>query len=184
MRMALKGFSAGLLTMLAFGCGTRVDPGTSDERGSLHARVEGAMADFQATDPSLKSLLNSAQAYVIFPNVISAAIVIGGAHGRGEAYEKGQLAGYSDISQGSVGAQLGGQGFAELIVFQTHSAFVDFTQGTLEFDARATAVAASSGAATSADYRRGVVVFTLPQGGLMAQAAIGGQKFRFTPVAP
>jgi lipid-binding SYLF domain-containing protein len=184
MRMAVKGITAGLLAMLALGCGARVDPGTSDERGRLHARVEGALADFEATDPTLKSMMNSAEAYVIFPNVVSAAIVIGGAHGQGEAYEKGKLVGYADVSQGSVGAQLGGQGYAELILFETHSAFVDFTQSTLAFDARATAVAASSGAAAAADYRRVVVIFTLPQGGLMAQAAIGGQKFRYTAVAP
>jgi hypothetical protein len=42
-------------------------------------------------------------------------------------------------------------------------------------------VAASKGAASTADYRRGVIVFTLPESGLMAQAAIGGQKFRYQP---
>ncbi len=188
MRAAVKPLAATVVaTILALGlsgCGTHVDPGTSDERASLHARAQGALSDFETTDPTLSSLVQSAHAYVIFPNVVTAAIVIGGGHGRGEAYQGGKVVGIADISQASVGAQLGGQGFSELILFQTAGAFADFTQGSNSFDARATAVAASNGAATSADYRRGVLVFVLPQGGLMAQAAIGGQSFRYTPLTP
>lgn len=184
---AVNGFAAAgmLAAVLALAaCGARVDPMGSDERDRLHARVEAAIADFEATDPTLKPIMNSAQAYVVLPDVVSAAVLVGGAHGKGEAYEQGKLVGYADVSQGSVGAQLGGEGYAELLIFQTHSAFVDFTQGTLQLDAKATAVAASNGAGTSADYRRGVMVFVLPQGGLMAQAALGVQKFRYSAIAP
>lgn len=170
-----------LIGALALGaCGHNAHPGDAEERDLLRARVNASLADFKAADPSLGALMNSAQAYVIFPRIISAAVGIGGAHGNGEVYQKGKFLGYADVSQGSIGAQLGGQRYGELLVFQNEGAFIDFTHGTLEFDARATAIAASKGGAAAADPRRGVLVFTLPESGLMAQAAIGGQKFRYT----
>jgi hypothetical protein len=44
------------------------------------------------------------------------------------------------------------------------------------------AIAAAQGAALNAKYREGVLIFTLPRSGLMAQAAIGGQKFSYKPL--
>ena len=75
------------------------------------------------------------------------------------------------MSQGSIKAQIGGQSFSEVLFFQNELSFADFKAGKMEFDARATAVAAASGAASTADYQKGVLVFTMPQGGLMG---IGG----------
>lgn len=48
--------------------------------------------------------------------------------------------------------------------------------------AKMSAVAAAEGAALNAKYREGVLVFTMPRSGLMAQVAIGGQKFKFKPL--
>jgi lipid-binding SYLF domain-containing protein len=169
--------------MLVAGCGSISNPGSFADRELLHSRVEAALADFRAADPTLETLMARAHAYVIFPQIVSAAVGLGGAHGDGEVYQGGRLIGYADVSQASIGAQLGGQKYAELILFETQSALLDFQNGTVEFDARATAVAASKGAASTANYQHGVMVFTLPEGGLMAQAAIGGQKFRYRPVS-
>jgi lipid-binding SYLF domain-containing protein len=178
-----KQIAALLLAGLLAGCGTTPNIGSTGDRELLHARAQAALADFKAADPTLQLLMDKAHAYAIFPRVITAAIGLGGAHGDGEVYRGNVVIGYSDLSQGSIGAQLGGQKYAELILFQNESSLVSFQQATLEFDARATAVAASKGAAAAADYSRGVLVFTLPEGGLMAQAAVGGQKFRYIPVA-
>jgi hypothetical protein len=68
-------------------------------------------------------------------------------------------------------------------VGQFQGSLATFKTTQVEFDARASAIAASKGAATSANYEKGVAIFTLPESGLMFQAAIGGQKFRFTPLA-
>ena len=164
-------------------CGSTPNTGTSEDKEILHSRVNAAIMDFKTQDPSIQRFLDSAEAYAIFPHVVTGAVIVGGAHGHGEVYQKGTLVGYADVSQGSVGGQLGGELYAEFIFFQTEHSVVDFKFGTLpEFDARATAIAASRGAAATADYRRGVIIFTLPESGLMAQAAVGGQKFRYTPV--
>ena len=170
-----------VLAMVVAGCGAHPNPGDSVDRELLHERVVAAMHDFTETDPSIKRFFDTAHAYVVFPHIVTAAIGLGGAHGDGEVYEKGKLVGYADVSQASIGAQLGAQKYAEVLFFENEGSFVDFKFSTMEFDARATAIAASRGAAAAADYRRGVITFTLPESGLMAQAAIGGQKFRYEP---
>jgi lipid-binding SYLF domain-containing protein len=159
-----------------------VGPQDSDERELLRQRARASLADMKRVDPSLDMVINSSFAYVIFPRITTGAVGIGGAYGDGEVYQKGKLVGYADVSQGSIGLQLGGQTFAELIMFRTETAYINFTNDTLAFDARVSAVAASSGSARAADYSTGVMVIYLPEGGLMFQAAVGGQQFRFRPV--
>jgi lipid-binding SYLF domain-containing protein len=181
MRRSIFGLCVVAAGLMA-GCGTTPALQSTGERELTHSRAMAALADFKSTDPSLQGLLDRAHAYAIFPSIVSAAVGIGGAHGDGEVYRGERLIGYADVSQGSIGVQLGGQKYAEIILFQNESSLLNFQQGTLEFDARATAIAASSGAASTADYSRGVLVFTLPESGLMAQAAVGGQKFRYIPV--
>jgi lipid-binding SYLF domain-containing protein len=167
------------LAMVLAACGAHPNPGDSVDRELLHERTVAAIHDFNETDPSIKRFFDTAHAYVVFPHIVTAAVGVGGAHGNGEVYEKGKLVGYADVSQASIGAQLGGQSFAEVLFFENEGSFVDFKFSELVFDARATAIAASSGAAATADYQRGVITFTRPESGLMAQAAIGGQKFRY-----
>ena len=145
----------------------------------LRSQSIAALADFQHADSSLDILLKSSYGYAIFPRVTTGALVVGGSHGDGEVYQAGKFQGTAEVSQGSIGVQAGGQRFAELVLFRTESRYLDFTHNTWEFDARASAIAAANGKAATADYSKGVLVFTLPEGGLMAQAAVGVQKFSF-----
>ena len=172
-------FPALMLVLLAVvflgACGT-VDP---SDKALLKERSRAALTDFKTADPSLNNLITSARAYVVFPRITTGAIGIGGAYGEGEVYENGKFVGYADVKQGSVGFQLGGQVYSELILFTKESNFLDFKHNTLEFDARYSAIAASAGKAGAADYSKGVVIFTQQEGGLMFQAAIGGQKFTY-----
>jgi lipid-binding SYLF domain-containing protein len=166
-------------TMLA-GCGAHASMGDSSDRELLRAQVNATLQECREKDPAIDGLMKSAYAYAVFPRVITAAVGVGGAYGKGEVYQNGKFIGIADMSQGTIGVQLGGQKFGELIVFQREGPFVDFSHGTYEMDARASAIGASSGVATTADYNKGVVVYTLPESGVMAQASLGVQKFRYT----
>jgi hypothetical protein len=110
-----------------------------------------------------------------------APVGVGGAYGKGILYERGVAVGYCDLSQATVGAQLGGQAYTEIICFETQRDVNKFKEGKLQFDAQATAVAVKSGAGANLNYRDGVAVFTRDEAGLMAEAAIGGQKFTYQP---
>jgi lipid-binding SYLF domain-containing protein len=168
--------------LLVGACDTQPAPKTADDAKILSDQVASSIQKFKSTDPSMDKFFNNAYGYAVFPAVRAAAVGIGGAYGQAEVYEKGKLVGYADLNQANVGASLGGQRYSEIVFFKDDGAMSTFKTTQVEFDARASAIAASAGAATTADYQKGVAVFTLPEGGLMFQAAIGGQKFRFTPL--
>lgn len=141
----------------------------------------------------------NAYGYAVFPTIGKGGVGLGGAYGKGRVYEKGRYIGDTSMTQLSLGFQLGGQGFSQIVFFEHAGALARFTEGEFEFGAEASAVAitlaagakAGTGGATagaSVDkskakvvgaYNNGMAVFTVVKGGLMYEAAIAGQKFRF-----
>jgi lipid-binding SYLF domain-containing protein len=149
--------------------------------GPTEAEVQQALAEFQRTNPKIKPFIEAAHGYAVFPSVGKGAIGIGGAYGEGLVYEKAKLIGTTSLSQITVGFQLGGQAYRELICFQNKGALDRFKGGNFEFDAQASGVAVTAGISFDAAYEHGVAIFTMAKGGLMYEASIGGQKFSFTP---
>ncbi len=143
--------------------------------------VKTALAEFERTNPKIKAFLESAHGYAVFPTVAKGAIMIGGAQGDGLVYEKGKLIGATTLGQITIGFQLGGQAYRELICFQNKQALDRFKGENFEFDAQASGVAVTAGISFDASYEHGVAIFTMAKGGLMYEASIGGQKFSFTP---
>lgn len=129
--------------------------------------------------PKLKTFYNKAYGYAVFPKITKAGIGIGGAGGKGIVYKNHMAIGSSGMSQASVGLQLGGQQYSEVIFFQNKKAFEHFTNGNLKFDAQASAVAITEGASVDVAYKGGVAVFTQAKGGLMFEASLGGQHFSY-----
>ena len=129
--------------------------------------------------PKLKVFYDKAFAYAVFPKVTKAGIGIGGAVGKGIVFKDHQVIGTSSLKQASVGLQLGGQQYSEVIFFENKNAFEHFKNGNLKFGAQASAVAITVGASINAAYHNGVAVFTRAKGGLMYEASIGGQHFTF-----
>jgi len=87
--------------------------------------------------------------------------------------------GTSELIQATVGLQMGGQSYSEIIFFKDESAFDHFKNGNLKFSAQVSAVAVTAGASADVSYSDGVAVFTLAKGGLMYEASLGGQSFTF-----
>ena len=128
---------------------------------------------------ALKPYFKKARGYAVFPNIGKAGIGIGGARGKGEVFEKDEVIGSTSVTQLSIGLQLGGQAFSQIIFFKDKKDLERFTQGNFEFGASASAALITEGANASADYSDGVAVLTFSKGGLMYEASIGGQKFTF-----
>jgi lipid-binding SYLF domain-containing protein len=152
------------------------------EDKKLQADVNSAIKEFQKADAGLKDTFKTAAGYVVFPNVGKGGFIIGGAHGNGLVYDKGKLIGHASLTQVTVGAQVGGQEFSEVIFFETREALAKFKDSEFAMSAQVSAVAASEGASKNAKYVDGVMVFTRAKTGLMAEASVGGQKFKFEPV--
>jgi lipid-binding SYLF domain-containing protein len=155
----------------------------SQAADDLRAESKQAIDEFKSKDSSLGTFFANSAGYAVFPDVGKGGLIVGGAHGKGIVYEKGNPIGRATMTQASIGAQVGGQAFAEVIFFETPSALNDFKAGKFEMSADVSAVAASEGASKAAKYKKGVAVFTLPKTGLMVQATVGGQKFKFEPEA-
>jgi lipid-binding SYLF domain-containing protein len=148
----------------------------------LKAESKQAIANFKNADSTLATYIANSAGYAVFPSVGKGGFIVGGARGKGIVYDKdGNVIGQTTMTQGSIGAQAGGQTFAQLILFQTQAALNDFKSGQFGLGADISAVAASEGASQTARFRQGVAVFTLPTKGLMVQATVGGQKFSFQP---
>ena len=148
-------------------------------QGRVSRGGHGAVQQMRTADPALGALVQKGYGYALFPDVGKGGLGVGGAYGRGVVYERGQHIGYSDLTQGTVGVQAGGQSFSELLVFETKAALERFTAGQVGFTADASAVVLKSGAATQANFVDGVAVVVQPISGVMVEAAIGGQKFTY-----
>ena len=142
--------------------------------------VAAAIATFKS-DADVAKWFNTAYGYAVFPSITKAAVVVGGAGGGGRVFEKGTYIGDAHVSQATIGAQLGGQSFSEVIFFETKAALDRFKENKFELSAGLSAVAAAEGKSKDAKYANGVAVFTHAKKGLMAEASVGGQKFKFTP---
>jgi lipid-binding SYLF domain-containing protein len=178
-RILALALAAGSIALGTIGCDTA--PKSASDKQVLSIRSGDALTEFKRADPSLQRMLDKAYGYAIFPSVGKGAVGVGGAYGRGEVYEGNTMVGYCDLSQGTIGFQLGGQEYMELIVFETKAAIDQFKSNTFEFSGQASAVAVRAGAAATAPYENGVAVFTATKGGLMFEASVGGQRFTYQP---
>ncbi len=136
---------------------------------------------FKKADPGITKFFEGAAGYAIFPTIGKGAIGIGGAGGSGVLFEKGKAVGKTSMAQVTIGLQLGGQSYSEVVFFETDAAMNDFKKGNFALAAQVSAVAAAAGASANAKYANGVAVFTVAKGGLMYEASVGGQKFGYEP---
>jgi lipid-binding SYLF domain-containing protein len=166
---------------------------------ALADKYADTIAVYKKSD-AVQPFFKSAYGYAVFPTIGKGGLGIGGAYGKGQVYQGGKVTGEASLVKLSIGWQAGGQAFSQMIFFEDKRAYDEFTGGEFEFDASASAVAitagaqakagtggatagASAGPATGkqakASYHKGMAVFVHTKGGLMYEAAIGGQKFSF-----
>jgi lipid-binding SYLF domain-containing protein len=174
------------LLLATFGMGMigcQTAPKTEAKRDALDSNTQSTLDAMRSEDPGFGRFLDDAYAYAVYPTVGKGGLIAGGAYGKGEVFEQGRMIGYSDLTQVTVGAQIGGQSYSEVVAFQNKAALDRFIEKEYAFDAGISAVALKSGVAKNARFQNGVAVFQYIKGGLMAEAAAGGQRFRYSPVA-
>jgi lipid-binding SYLF domain-containing protein len=147
----------------------------------LHGESRATVRRMAEEDPGLRERIDKAYAYAVFPSVGKATAVVGGAFGKGEVFRDGGLIGYAGVVQLTLGLQLGGETFSEIITFDDRRALERFKSGRTTFAASASAILVKAGAAAAARPDHGTTAFVSAEGGMMLEAAIGGQKFFFKP---
>ncbi|MBU2887552.1 lipid-binding SYLF domain-containing protein [Gilvimarinus agarilyticus] len=175
----------------------------------LLCATAGAQEPYQATvdifkkSPEVQKFFQSAYGYAVFPTIGKGAIGVGGAHGKGRVYQNNRHVGNTSMTQLSIGLQIGGQAFSEIIFFASKADLRRFQTGKFEFGAQASAVAITASASAQvgttgmaagasgtsdqagiqrAKYNNGIAIFTHAKGGLMYEAAVSGQKFNYQPL--
>ena len=178
MRRSLSLLLATAMASLAFtACATA--PKSEDGKGDIRQDSNAALVKAKTNDPTMSKVIYDAHGSAVFPKVGKGAAGVGGAYGKGVLFQDGRIVGYCDLSQASIGVQLGAQTYTEIICFEDQKSFDLFRTGNFALDAQATAVALKSGAGANAKYSNGVAVFTMDEAGLMLEASIGGQKFGY-----
>ena len=158
------------------------EPAQEDPPGRQPSQdVRDTIERFKQVDSGISEFFENAAGYVVFPNIGKAGFGVGGAHGNGEVFDSGKVIGKASMTQVTIGLQVGGQEYSEVIFFEEPVDLERFTQGGLELAAQVSAVAITAGAADGANYKDGVVVFTRTKAGLMAEASVGGQNFSYQP---
>lgn len=176
-----------LAMVLALGAGglmgCNVAPDTQREKVTLSNRVDDSLMELRQDDPEIRRLIENSAGYAIFPRAGKGGAIIAGGFGRGEVYADGQFIGYATMTQASVGPQIGGQSFDLLLIFQDQEALNRFRNDMWAPSATASAVILRSGAAVTADFQEGVAAFIRPEAGAMAEASLGGKRFKFEPAS-
>lgn len=172
---------AGISLAITLASGAAIAAWDENEEMEYNGKSKTAIEEMKKADAKLQLFFDSAAGYAVIPTVGKGGIGIGGARGKGVLYEGGEVTAMVTMTQITVGFQLGGQAYSEIIFFKDDVALADFKRGNYELGAQASAIAVTAGASTTADYNSGVAIFTRAKGGLMYEASVGGQKFKIEP---
>ncbi|HEX9102010.1 MAG TPA: hypothetical protein VF997_07400 [Polyangia bacterium] len=170
-----------MLVGAALVAGCAGTPRTQAKRTLLDNQAAEAREAMLAKDPSVRPLLDQSAGYIVFPEVKEGGFIVGGAGAEGVVYERGRPVGYAELSRASIGAQIGGQKYAELVAIRDKFTLDKMKAGEMDVGAQASAVILRAGTATATTFgEKGVAVVIDPIGGAMVNASVSGQRIKTT----
>lgn len=172
----------GFLGMAMIGSGCSTTPDTVEARDNLVADAEMSIRQFQRMDTRTNTFFDNAYAYVVFPKITKGGAGIAGAYGRGVAFQGGSMDGYADVTQGTLGAQLGGMSWSEVIFFENRWSYDKFRSNQFTASANASWAGPKEGGTNTLNYTDGVMIFTMDTRGFAVTAAVGAQQFNYEAV--
>ena len=155
-------------------------PSTAESRHAVDASYQETLERLYTASPGTRELVGKARGVLVFPRVISAGLVIGGAYGEGQLRENGRVEGYYRTTTGSVGWQIGAQSRALVFLFMTEDALERFKAGhgwSGGVDASVAVLTVGANGTLDANAARApTIAFVLTNAGLMAGATLQGTK--------
>jgi lipid-binding SYLF domain-containing protein len=139
-----------------------------------------ALQTLYRTHPLAKSISSSAQAILIFPNVVKAGFVFGGSYGEGELRKGSTVIDYYNTVGGSWGLQIGAQSYSYAIFLMTDKAvnYLKESKGW-EIGIGPTVVVVDEGISknlSTTSLQGDAYAFIYSQQGLMAGISVEGTK--------
>lgn len=147
----------------------------------LQKEIYVALNEVYKNVPGVKKYFGKAYGFAYFPEIKKGGLVVGGAGGKGLVFEGRKVIGSATLHQVTVGAQAGAQKYQEVIYFENKAALDRFKNNKFKLATEASAVALEAGVSADLNYQDGVAVYTYGNKGVMAEATVGAQKFKFKP---
>lgn len=146
----------------------------------LDVSANQALETLYKTNPTAASIGKQAKAVLIFPNIVKAGLVFGGAYGEGELKQGDTVDGYYNTVSASWGLQAGAQSYG-YVVFLMNDKAVKYVQRThgWEIGVGPTVVVVDTGAGknfSTSTLKEDAYAFIFDQQGLMASVSIEGTK--------
>ena len=146
----------------------------------LHKDADQALKTLIASDPLVKTLSEKAKATLIFPNIVKAGLVFGGAYGEGVLKKNGDIKGYYNSVTASWGLQIGAQSYGYIMFLMSDKAvqYLNESHGW-EVGVGPTVVVMTEGMAkniSSSSMQDDAYAYIFDQQGLMAGVSIEGTK--------
>ncbi len=155
-------------------------PSTAESRHAVDASYHETLDRLYASTPGSRELVAKARGVLVFPRVISAGLVVGGAYGEGQLREHGRVEGYYRTTTGSIGWQIGAQSRAIVILFMTDDSLQKFMASkgwSAGADASVAVLTAGANGAIDANAAQAPTsAFIMTNAGLMAGATLQGTK--------
>ncbi len=148
--------------------------------GEISRDSSAVLQTLYRTNPVAASLAREARGILVFPNIVKAGLVFGGAYGEGELKEGGRLSGYYSSVTASWGLQAGAQSYGYAVFLMTPKAirYIHRTQG-FEIGVGPTVVVVNQGVAknlSTSTLKDDAYAFIFDQQGLMIGVSIEGSK--------
>ena len=180
------GLSLAALALFTTGCtttsGNSGDPAM--QRKAIDSAIDSALSRLYQEAPGSAEIVASAKGVLVFPSVISAGFIVGGAQGQGALRRGGKSTGYFRMTEASVGLQAGTQSQAVFILFMTQDALDRFEASrgwTAGVDGSLSLLAVGANArVTTQTAQQPIVGFVLTNAGLRANVSLNGN--RVTPL--
>ena len=146
----------------------------------LNRDSDAAIHRLIASNPTAADLAGKAKGILVFPNIVKAGFIFGGAYGEGELKEGAVLDGYYNSVSASWGLQAGAQSYGYIVFLMNDKAvrYIHETHGW-EIGTGPTVVVVNEGVAknlTTSTLKSDAYAFIFDQQGLMASLSIEGTK--------
>ena len=170
MLMAAATFSIG-------GTSSRANAATADD---LDKNAAQALQVLYKTNPAAAEISKKAKAVLVFPNIVKAGLIFGGAYGEGVLMKTSKVVGYYNSVTASWGWQAGAESYAYAVFLMSNKAvnYLDKSKGW-EIGVGPTVVFVNEGVAknlSSLTLKGDAYAFIFDQQGLMASLSIEGTK--------
>jgi lipid-binding SYLF domain-containing protein len=167
--------AAATVVAMAFTDAYAGDEGKGSKTATLTKEAEITLQRCKDMSPACADATSSAAGVLVFPEVTSASIIVGGAGAKGVLWVNGKIDGYYSLGEASIGPQVGVQKSSEVFALNGKALAALKDEGSWKIGTEADVTVVGAGATDqTASGQGGTAVFVFDEKGLSAGVAVEG----------